>query len=80
MKFIEADLEKTEVCAYKKLKNDLEEFMRMNVKSARVVYTKAEYVCATSAKASLRIAARRYSLPIKALMRNGNVYLIRTDL
>ena len=80
MKFVEAELEKRRPCDYKKLKNELETFMRMNVKTAKVIYTKSEYSCATSAGASCRRGAKYIGLPIKVNVRNGNVYLIRTDL
>ena len=80
MRFIEAEIEERPVRTYKKLKAELKRFISMNIKSARVIYTEAEYSCSTSARKALSEAAKMHSLPIKALMRNGNVYLIRTDL
>lgn len=80
MRFIKAEIEKKEYCPKKNLKNEIKAFMSMNVKSVKVVFTKKEYACATAASGSLRYYIRTNELPIKVMIRNGNVYLLRTDL
>ena len=81
MKFVQAEVEKGNARRpYKKLKDELQVFMRMNVKSAKVIFTKQEYTSAQAANKSLRDGAVAAGLPIKSLMRNGTVYLVRTDL
>lgn len=79
MRLIEAEVEKTRMSSYKNLKDELTVFMRMNVKSAKVLFTKDEYSCSTAVRVSLGQAAKRMGLPIKAKSVNENVYLIRTD-
>ena len=80
MRFIKTELEKKARNPRKDLMKELKAFMSMNVKTAKVVYTKGEYACATAASGALRTCIRTYGLPINVKMRNGNVYLIRTDL
>ena len=80
MRFIEAEIEKPCKVSYKKLKDEFAVFMRMNVKTAKVLYTKEEYSCITSARVSLCDHIRENDLPIKVTRRNGNLYLTRTDL
>ena len=81
MKFVEAEVEKGNARRpYKKMKDELEVFMRMNVKSAKVIYTKQEYTSAAAANKSLHDGAINAGLPIKTTVRNGTVYLVRTDL
>ena len=80
MKFIEAEVENTRRSAYKNLKDELSEFMKMNVKSAKVTFTESEYSCSTAARVALSQAIKTNCFPIKVKTANGNVYLVRTDL
>ena len=80
MRFVKAEIEKSDRRQKKDLKAELTEFMGMNVKTVRVIYSDDEYVCPTSAALALRTAAKRHSLPIDVIQVNGNVYLRRRDL
>ena len=63
-----------------KLEAELNEFMAMNVMCVRVAFTELEYKTATTCYSSLSKAIKRYALPIRAFTRNGNLYLMRTDM
>lgn len=76
-------VEKTEdVCRRKKgvLKSELMEFIRMDVKCAKVTFSANEYESPHSAYAALFKAAERHAFPIKVIKRGDNIYVIRTDM
>lgn len=62
------------------LANRLEEFMKLNIKVAKVDFSKNEYKNVTSAQGSFKQAITRKCLPITATVRNGELYLIRNDM
>ena len=62
------------------LKSKLEQFMGMRVKIAKLVLDDCDYVCPTSAYCSFTDACEYWALPIDVKMRNGEVYLVRTDM
>lgn len=64
---------------YKKLEDELEKFMRMDCKYAKVELN-GEYAGPNSARASILRAIRLYDLPIQIKMINDEVYLISTDM
>ena len=66
--------------AQKDLLKFLTKFIDMNVKYARVDYDKNDYVSKTSVIGSLGKACSRYELPVKSVMRDHNIYLVRTDM
>lgn len=83
MRFIpveEGELREATRTEYNKLAAELKEFMNMNVKTARVVFGKDDYVNINSARNSIRNAIERNGLPIKVRYLKENVYLIRTDI
>lgn len=65
---------------YNKLEPYLKEFVRMNVAVARVDLEEREYKSPKVARSVLDIACKRHGVPVKAKIRNGNVYLVRTDM
>ena len=65
---------------YNPLGKYLEEFMRMNVKVARVDLSEREYASPRGCQTTLHTAIKRRAMPIKAVMRNKEVYLVRTDM
>lgn len=65
---------------YNPLGKYLEEFMRMNVKVARVDFDAHEYASAKVCQTTLYTSIKRRALPIKTSVRNNEVYLIRTDM
>lgn len=65
---------------YNPLGNYLKEFMRMNVKIARVDLNEHEYATPSVAARTLSTSIKRRALPIKAHERDGEVYLVRTDM
>ena len=64
---------------YKPMASYLREFMKMNVKYAKVDYTPLEYANAESAYCGFRSAIKRCGLPITVATRGEDIYLIRTD-
>lgn len=80
MKFQQIDsLPEKKRCEYKKLENELEKFMKMDVKYARVDYGN-EYSSPSSAAHTLSLATKQYALPIRVRVINGVVYLESTDM
>lgn len=67
-------------CKKSKLEAELTEFMKMNVKCVRVVFTELEYKSVASAQCCLSKAAERYAFPIDVFSREGKLYLMRTDM
>lgn len=67
-------------CEWKPLKSYLDEFMKMNVKYAKVEFENGEYSNWRAAYESLRHSIERAVLPIDVKMRVYGVYLIRRDL
>lgn len=63
-----------------KVESYLTEFMQMNTPVVRVELAPAEYVSAYSAANSFRKAIKRLRAPVKSAVRNGQLYLIRTDM
>ena len=55
------------------------EFLNSGFKIARVDYGE-EYSSANNARSSFCLACKTLGLPIKAVMRNDQVYLMRTDM
>ena len=64
----------------KKMKDYLDEFMKMNVKIVRVEYYSDEYKNIESAHVGFTKAAKRAGYPINACRRNGDLYLVRRDI
>lgn len=63
-----------------KLANYLNEFMRMNVKTARVCFTAGEYKSIRIGAGCLGVAIKRNGFPIDVHVQEGNVYLTRRDI
>lgn len=59
---------------------DLECFMKQNIKVAKITGWEAEYKNSTSAAETIRSTAKRFKLPITAMKRKDEVYIIRTDM
>lgn len=80
MKFIEVDkdkIAKEEYVAYHNVVKELEEFLSMNVETARIVFDYGEYRSTHSAYEALRKCIRYHNLPIKVMRRGDNIYLTR---
>lgn len=63
-----------------KLKEDLEEFMSLNIKYAEIIPDPRLYTSLHSLDNSIRLTIKRYKLPIASTIRWDTMYLIRTDL
>lgn len=75
MKFTKIDeLPKRVHAGYKRREEDLMAFLAMNTRYAKVDYS-GDHNSPESARASIQILADRHSLPIRAYMINGEVYL-----
>jgi hypothetical protein len=64
---------------YKKLEDELEKFMKMDVKYAKVDYGD-EYSSPESARVCISKAIELYQLPLKVCVINGVVYLESADM
>lgn len=62
------------------LKRFLDDFMLTDAKHLKVEYAEGEYSNAYSAYESMRGAIKRHKYPIRVNIRNGEVYLTRTDM
>jgi hypothetical protein len=62
------------------IETHLQEFMAMNVKFVRVEYEPSEYAYPCSCRSSLYNAIRSTGLPVRAVMEDGVIYLMRTDM
>ena len=62
------------------LVKELEEFVNMGVKNVKVTFTPGEYKNANSCQATLHKAIKREHLPIRVMIRGGDIYLVRTDM
>lgn len=62
-----------------KLEHELLEFMRMDIKTARVEFDEYEYSSIDSLRVCLKVVCSRIGLPIAVKMNNGEVYLVRSD-
>lgn len=69
---------------YRKPRNDIagamEEFMKLNIKFAQVSFSVLEFESCYVAGTVLSRHARDAELPVKVCVRNGVVYLERTDM
>jgi hypothetical protein len=66
---------------YNSVRTYLEEFVNMDVKYVRVEFNEGEYSSLASLRTTLYDAiARTPDMPVKAVLRDGCVYLIRTDM
>lgn len=63
-----------------KLKKTWREFMGMNVKIAKAELDIGEYASPSVARSVWGISIKRFGYPIKLKLRNGEIYLIRTDM
>ena len=63
-----------------KLKECFNEFIAMNVKTARVDLDKDDYKTVTVAANVLRVASKRHAVTVKVVVRNGELYFVRTDM
>lgn len=55
-------------------------FMELGMKIAWVVYDPHEYSSVQSAYVTFYRACRKYEFPISPCVRNGDLYLVRTDM
>lgn len=67
-------------CEYKSMAPKLYEFLEMNVKCAKMVFDPYEYINVASAYATINTLAKYHRLPLKAILINGEVYVVRTDM
>lgn len=62
------------------IRSQIEEFMAMNVKVAKVTWTSIEYKDYKSCYQALHKAVDRGGYPVQVLTRNEEVYIIRKDI
>ena len=62
------------------LVKELEEFVNMGVKNVKVTFTPSEYKNPSSCQVTLHKAIKREHLPIRVMVRGGDIYLVRTDM
>lgn len=58
----------------------LTEFVRMNVKVVRIDLEENEYASVTVARSVIGSACKRWCVPVKTKVRDGILYLVRTDM
>jgi hypothetical protein len=55
----------------------LEEFMKSDIRSAKIEYDSYDYSSYKSCYANMHRAAKQHGFPIKVLLRSENVYLVK---
>ena len=65
---------------YHNLKKELESFLKMDVKTAKVILADGEYVSCSSAQNAIVESIKRFAVPVKARRIDGVLYLERTDI
>jgi hypothetical protein len=65
---------------WKSMRKVLGDFIKMNVKYARVEVDYDDYSSESSARGALRVGARHHKFPVDVVGRNSEIYLIRTDM
>lgn len=65
---------------YHNLKKELESFLKMDVKTAKVILADGEYVSCGSAQNAIVDSIKRFAFPVKACRIDGVLYLERTDM
>jgi hypothetical protein len=65
---------------YNKLQLKLKEFVSMNTKAVKVNFRENEYAKPIYGYKSLYNAAKIFCGPVAVIMRNGEIYLVRTDM
>lgn len=80
MKFVEVERLPETRRQYKSLKNMFDEFLNMNVKMAKVDLTEHDYKNISIGYRVLYNSVKRWDVPIKVCMRNGEVYFVRRDI
>lgn len=80
MKFeVFTDYEKLKFYKSTKIQEELDSFINMKTDVVKCLTGKGEYKSLASASSSYNAAAKRYSIPARALIRNRTLYLVRTD-
>lgn len=69
-----------EVCDYHKHESELNTFMKMGVRIARIDFAKGESKDQISLATSIRRAVKTLGLPIDVHRRNSRLYLVRRDI
>lgn len=80
MRFTVVDEKEIEMkCKSKRLKYVFMEFINMQVKAAKVDFTKYDYKDVDSAYNNLHKGAKRQCVPIRVIKRRDLIYFVRTD-
>lgn len=58
----------------------LYEFLKLNIKRAKMEYSDLDYAYPYSAYAATRSTAKYYNLPVSVHFVNNEIYLVRTDM
>lgn len=66
--------------SYAEMQAKFEEFMKLNVRLAKVEFREGEYSSIISARNVMARSAATHGFPIKVMMRNYEVYLERLDM
>lgn len=65
---------------YFKLKAMFDEFMALNVKVVKLELDEGDYASVYVAMHTIGKSAKTHGYPVKTSVRNGEVYMIRTDM
>ena len=67
-------------CQYKNIREYISNFMTMNVKNVRVEYMREEFANVYSANGSFVRMIKLFDYPIRTVIINSELYLVRTDM
>ena len=82
MTFVPVDKlpERNPKLSYKRRADILKEFLKTNVKYARVDFSMLEYSCAKDVRSAMSQAIKTWRLPVEVKLINNEVYLINLEL
>ena len=63
-----------------KLEGEIREFMKMNIRVAKVTFTKVEYKDHKSCYEALRRAIKKNAFPVDVVTRKGEVFIINKEI
>lgn len=80
MHFITGDYGKLKNRPRYRLEAELTEFVKMDLEMVKCRFEKGRYSSPSSAQNSINQSAKRHGLPVRAVMHEGEIYLVRTDM
>lgn len=79
-KIPKVDTTSNRVSEYSRMTTKLDRIMAADMKFGKLIFNKSEYANTRSAYIAVNKGVERHNYPLKLLMRNHELYFIRTDM